>query len=129
MGLFSRSTPSSDSELKGNDQQQPLPTRSARQACWNHRDEYFACLSSHDVIIPPGTDASSAPSDQPSKLSPANEAKRQDQRASDPCKAQRDGYERDCAKSWVDYFNKRRILEERQKRMLAASGPAAAVSR
>ncbi|CAO1624033.1 unnamed protein product [Parajaminaea phylloscopi] len=125
MGLFTRSVPSEGSESSG--QQQQLPTRSARKACWDHRDAYFACLSKHDVVIPPGTDATSAPGDRTSPLSAANVAKRDEQRRSDPCKQEREGYERDCAKSWVDYFNKRRILEERQKRMLAASGPGSPV--
>lgn len=40
-------------------------------------------------------------------------------RKQDPCLAERQGYESNCARSWVDYFNKRRVLEERQKMMYA----------
>jgi len=69
--------------------------REERQKCWSTRDAYFTCL---DVlgIITPGEEA-------PSKK----------------CKTERKAYEKACAKSWVEYFNKRRVIADAQKEILA----------
>lgn len=115
MGLFSSSSKPEVTPQAGSSSS--LPTRSSRQACWSNRDAYYTCLTSHNVIIPPGTDMSDGRG--PPIFSPASVEKL---RREDPCKAERDGFERDCAKSWVDYFNKRRVLEERQRLMLEKSG-------
>lgn len=37
------------------------------------------------------------------------------ERDADPCVELRNVYEGSCAQSWIEYFNKRRVLEERQK--------------
>ncbi|ETW82610.1 hypothetical protein HETIRDRAFT_450421 [Heterobasidion irregulare TC 32-1] len=36
----------------------------------------------------------------------------------DRCNAQNKAFQQNCAKSWVDYFNKRRVLAEQQKPIL-----------
>ncbi|SCV74413.1 BQ2448_6845 [Microbotryum intermedium] len=74
-----------------------IPDRSARQACWDHRDAYFGCLEKNNIIVPGS------------------------ERESGLCQAEREGYEGRCAQSWVDYFNKRRVLQLRQDRMNAQS--------
>ncbi|GAA97157.1 uncharacterized protein L969DRAFT_84421 [Mixia osmundae IAM 14324] len=71
------------------------PNRSQRDRCWESRDAYFSCLDKSDVIVP------------------GDEGK--------TCSKENKHYEKECAKSWVDYFNKRRVLEARQKATLAQS--------
>ncbi|KAK0553501.1 hypothetical protein OC846_000871 [Tilletia horrida] len=110
MGLFSSSSSSSSSPPAA-------PTRAERQQCWDHRDTYFACLTQHNIAIPPGTDTSDG------RGPPSQSAKEVEQaRKEDPCKKERDGFEKHCAKSWADYFRKRRVLEERQRLMYAKDG-------
>ncbi|WFD05856.1 hypothetical protein MVES1_001190 [Malassezia vespertilionis] len=100
-------------------------SRSSRQQCWDNRDEYYACLTRHNIIAPPGTDMADVkgPLGRGEFAEARSEAERQRtvdiERQQDPCSAQRDMYERTCASSWVDYFNKRRILDERQKKFYA----------
>ncbi|GAC72232.1 uncharacterized protein PSANT_04131 [Moesziomyces antarcticus] len=110
--------------MAGSTEPAPAPTRDERKACWSHRDVYFACLTQKGVRVPPGTDMSdgrgpigkAAKEEQEAlereKAITADEARKQD-----PCLEARQGYEANCARSWVDYFNKRRVLEQRQKMM------------
>ncbi|KAG0328365.1 hypothetical protein BGZ99_005548 [Dissophora globulifera] len=70
------------------------PSRADRQKCWKVRDTFFACLDEHKVL-----DASSP-------------------EAANVCKDLRKLYEGACMKSWVEYFNKRRVLEVEQKEIL-----------
>ncbi|KAF9203166.1 hypothetical protein CPC16_001407 [Podila verticillata] len=70
------------------------PSRADRQNCWKVRDAYFECLNEAKV------------------LDPASEA------ASSVCLDLKKHYEQGCMKSWVDYFNKRRVLEVEQKEIL-----------
>lgn len=90
------------------------PDRSQRKVCWDARDAYFLCLDQNNVLKPG-----------------------QEQGV---CSKQKRVYEAKCAKSWVgiayhvifpsvlssklmtlqvDYFNKRRVLQEEQKDQLA----------
>jgi len=69
--------------------------RKERQICWEGRDQYFGCLDALSII---------APGEEGSK-----------------CSAQKKVYEKNCAKSWVQYFNTRRVLGEQQKEVLAAA--------
>ncbi|EIM91222.1 uncharacterized protein STEHIDRAFT_128168 [Stereum hirsutum FP-91666 SS1] len=71
-------------------------SRTDRQKCWDARDTYFACLDGAKVIKA-GTEGAGI------------------------CAKERGAYEGSCAKSWVAYFNQRRILAERQKPMLEAA--------
>ncbi|KAG0199003.1 hypothetical protein BGX28_007632 [Mortierella sp. GBA30] len=70
------------------------PSRSARQNCWKVRDAYFACLDESKILDPAGPEALNI------------------------CQDLRKLYENGCMKSWVDYFNKRRVLEVEQKELL-----------
>ncbi|KAI0027289.1 cytochrome c oxidase, subunit VIb, partial [Vararia minispora EC-137] len=67
-------------------------SRQDRAKCWESRDLYFACLDAENVTVPG--------------------------KEGDKCSSAKKGYEQNCAKSWVDYFNKRRILAEQQKPLL-----------
>ncbi|GMK60032.1 hypothetical protein CspeluHIS016_0902490 [Cutaneotrichosporon spelunceum] len=73
------------------------PSREQRQKCWATRDAFFACLDQHDVLQPPEAGKG----------------------AGTPCEAAQKEYETACGKSWIDYFNKRRVLEFRQAATLA----------
>ncbi|KAF9510221.1 hypothetical protein BS47DRAFT_1319792 [Hydnum rufescens UP504] len=68
--------------------------REERQKCWESRDLYFGCLNSLSIVAP-GEEGSQ-------------------------CSAQKKVYEKNCAESWVRYFNTRRVLGEQQKEVLAA---------
>ncbi|KAJ8453819.1 hypothetical protein ONZ45_g19556 [Pleurotus djamor] len=68
-------------------------TRQDRQKCWETRDAYYACLDKVGVLK--AGDEGSA------------------------CKAENLEYEKNCAKSWIEYFNQRRIIAEQQKNRLA----------
>ncbi|KAG6334800.1 hypothetical protein ID866_4289 [Astraeus odoratus] len=74
-------------------EQAPAATRKDRQRCWESRDLYFDCL------------------DRAGVLKAGEEG--------DACTQHKSQYEENCAKSWIEYFNKRRILAEQQKDMLA----------
>ncbi|SAM82856.1 uncharacterized protein UBRO_03382 [Ustilago bromivora] len=104
----------------------PAPKRDERKACWSHRDRYFACLTQKGVTVPPGTDMSDgrgpvgkAAKEEQERLEREKKVTAEEVRKQDPCLEERQGYETNCARSWVDYFNKRRVLEERQKMMYA----------
>ncbi|KAN0138750.1 Cytochrome oxidase c subunit VIb domain containing protein [Lactarius tabidus] len=77
--------------------------REDRSKCWEARDAYFACLDAAEVVVA-GTEGSK-------------------------CAPQRKAYEQNCAKSWIDYFNQRRVLAEKQKPMLAQAATQAAQAR
>ncbi|BGO99376.1 cytochrome c oxidase, subunit VIb [Rhodotorula toruloides] len=67
------------------------PDRSQRSQCWESRDAYFACLDKNGVQVP-GQEG-------------------------EACKKENNEYKGKCAGSWVDYFNKRRVLQLRQDLM------------
>ncbi|KAF8556522.1 hypothetical protein OG21DRAFT_1475983 [Imleria badia] len=70
-------------------------SREDRTHCWESRDVYFACLDRAGVL----------------------EAGKE----GNACATEKSRYEASCAKSWIEYFNKRRILAEQQKDLLAQS--------
>ncbi|KAG0297186.1 hypothetical protein BGZ96_007395 [Linnemannia gamsii] len=70
------------------------PSRADRQKCWKVRDAYFECLNTNNIVDPSKAEAASV------------------------CKDLQSLYENGCMKSWVDYFNKRRVLEVEQKELL-----------
>ncbi|KAH9988854.1 cytochrome oxidase c subunit VIb-domain-containing protein [Russula vinacea] len=78
-------------------------SREDRSKCWETRDAYFSCLDAAEVVVP-GTEGSK-------------------------CASQRNAYEKNCAKSWIDYFNQRRVLAEKQKPLLAQAAVQAAEAR
>ncbi|KAH8824706.1 cytochrome oxidase c subunit VIb-domain-containing protein [Flagelloscypha sp. PMI_526] len=70
-------------------------TKGGRQMCWDNRDAYFACLDAKK-IVKPGEEGSA-------------------------CDAEKKEYVGSCAKSWIHYFNQRRIIADAQKDQLAAA--------
>lgn len=138
MGFFSSS---SSSKGDTNPAANQATTRLSRRQCWESRDAYYACLSSHRIVVPPGTDMSDGRGMLGEAAAEEQRTKRdrlEDEVKNDPCAIARGPYEENCAKSWVrgsagrsrialrsdaadtktrqiDYFNKRRVLEERQK--------------
>ncbi|KJA25082.1 hypothetical protein HYPSUDRAFT_135304 [Hypholoma sublateritium FD-334 SS-4] len=75
------------------------PTRENRKRCWETRDAYFACLDSAGVV----------------KAGEEGKA----------CVPEKKLYEENCAKSWIDYFNQRRVIAEAQKDRLARASEQA----
>ncbi|KAG9077201.1 hypothetical protein FS749_010936 [Ceratobasidium sp. UAMH 11750] len=71
------------------------PNREERKRCWDSRDAYFGCLDRAGVVAPG--------------------------REGGTCNAENKIYEKNCAASWVAYFNKQRVLAERQRRTLEAA--------
>ncbi|KAM6489165.1 Cytochrome oxidase c subunit VIb domain containing protein [Amanita muscaria] len=69
------------------------PSKQDRQKCWDSRDAYFACLDRMGVVKAGGE--------------------------KDACSGEKKKYEQNCAKSWIDYFNQRRVIAEAQKERLA----------
>ncbi|KAF8975975.1 cytochrome oxidase c subunit VIb-domain-containing protein [Cyathus striatus] len=68
-------------------------SRQDRKKCWDSRDVYYACLDGAGVVKA-GTEGSA-------------------------CSKQLKEYEKNCAKSWIEYFNQRRIIADAQKDRLA----------
>ncbi|KAG8734168.1 hypothetical protein FRC11_010386 [Ceratobasidium sp. 423] len=73
----------------------PAPTREERKRCWEARDVYFGCLDTNKVV-------------QPGKEGGA-------------CSKENKKYEQLCPAAWVEYFNKQRVLAERQRATLEAA--------
>ncbi|TFK34551.1 cytochrome oxidase c subunit VIb-domain-containing protein [Crucibulum laeve] len=69
------------------------PSRQNRQKCWETRDAYFACLDRAGVVKA-GQEGTT-------------------------CAVERKAYQDNCAKSWIDYFNQRRVIADAQKDRLA----------
>ncbi|KAI0318614.1 cytochrome oxidase c subunit VIb-domain-containing protein [Amylostereum chailletii] len=78
-------------------------SRQDRAKCWEARDAYFACLDGARVVVA-GSEGG--------KCAPTHSA-----------------YEHNCAKSWIEYFNKRRVLAERQKPILEQAAMQAGEAR
>ncbi|KAG0743678.1 hypothetical protein G6F57_006199 [Rhizopus arrhizus] len=77
------------------------PSREERKRCWFLRDEYFECLNKCNIRDPVTVEKT------PEKASECLELKKK--------------YEEGCMASWVEYFNKRRVLDLRQKEYLEFS--------
>ncbi|THV00546.1 hypothetical protein K435DRAFT_827968 [Dendrothele bispora CBS 962.96] len=80
-----------------NSDEPSAPTRQDRQKCWESRDAYFSCLDNVGVV---------KAGDEKSK-------------GSNVCASEGKGYEENCAKSWIEYFNQRRVITDAQKNRLA----------
>ncbi|EAU85237.1 hypothetical protein CC1G_06253 [Coprinopsis cinerea okayama7 len=74
-------------------EQEATTTRQNRQQCWDARDAYFACLDRQGVV----------------KAGEEGNA----------CASENKAYHENCAKSWIEYFNQRRIIADAQKDRLA----------
>ncbi|KAG0745382.1 hypothetical protein G6F57_004357 [Rhizopus arrhizus] len=77
------------------------PSREERKRCWFLRDQYFECLDKCNIRDPVTVEKA------PEKASECLELKK--------------NYEDGCMASWVEYFNKRRVLDLRQKEYLEFS--------
>ncbi|KAI8971856.1 cytochrome c oxidase, subunit VIb [Mycotypha africana] len=77
------------------------PSREERKRCWFLRDKYFGCLDKLNITDPTTVEKN------PEKATPCLELKK--------------AYEEGCIASWVEYFNKRRVLDLRQKQYLEMS--------
>jgi Cytochrome oxidase c subunit VIb len=55
------------------------PDRSSRERCYESRDRLFECLDNNDIL----------------------DAVREDEKSRRVCRAENEGYERDCARAWV----------------------------
>ncbi|CAO3625499.1 unnamed protein product [Cunninghamella blakesleeana] len=77
------------------------PTREERKKCWKVRDDYFTCLDKLNIIDPTVVE------NNPERATACLDLKKL--------------YENACMASWVEYFNKRRVLDERQKQYLKLS--------
>ncbi|OCF32898.1 hypothetical protein I317_00773 [Kwoniella heveanensis CBS 569] len=109
-GFGSSSSSSSSSSLASGSAdestiERPAPTREERKACWGSRDLYFGCLDKNKVL---------QAGDEIQKDGKGNEK-------SPVCGGERELYERDCGKAWIDYFNKRRTLELRRLATIEAA--------
>ncbi|CEI96875.1 hypothetical protein G6F70_008260 [Rhizopus microsporus] len=77
------------------------PSREERKRCWFLRDQYFQCLDRCNIRDPATVEKT------PEKAPECLELKK--------------NYEEGCMASWVEYFNKRRVLDMRQKEYLKFS--------
>jgi cytochrome c oxidase assembly factor 6 len=71
MGFFS----SDSDQVKPED----MTKKSSRQACWDSRDVFFACLDKHDIIDPI----------------------KDERLANQKCGKENSKFEKDCIQSWV----------------------------
>ncbi|KIJ92230.1 hypothetical protein K443DRAFT_13752 [Laccaria amethystina LaAM-08-1] len=79
------------------------PSREDRKKCWETRDAYFTCLNSVGVVKAGGE--------------------------GNACGKEKKRYEDSCAKSWIDYFNQRRVIADAQRERLAQGGSQAGNTR
>ncbi|MCJ1240509.1 hypothetical protein MMC14_008512 [Varicellaria rhodocarpa] len=96
MGLFSSPVASHTSPKASSDGAYEAPDRSARRACWTARDAFFTCLDQNGII----------------------DSIRNDGEAKKCCGGELKGLEKDCAASWVTYFQQRRVMEYNKKKTL-----------
>ncbi|CAK3964304.1 related to Cytochrome c oxidase subunit 6B new16 [Lecanosticta acicola] len=72
------------------------PDRTARQQCWDGRDNFFKCLDKVGII----------------------DSVKEDDRAKKSCAPELKEFEKACAESWVTYFKKRRVMEYQRDQTL-----------
>ncbi|KAI9723766.1 MAG: hypothetical protein M1812_001066 [Candelaria pacifica] len=95
MGLFSSSPPSTPKP--SSDGAFEAPDRNTRAQCWESRDGFFACLEKNGIV----------------------DSIAEEKLADERCGAKGKVFERDCAKSWVTYFKKRRVMEHKRDLTIA----------
>ena len=79
MGLLSSSSPSPPTPTASPDGAYIAPDRTARAHCWAARDQYFACLSRHDIV----------------------DSLKDSEKAEAACGNEDKEFGKECAKSWV----------------------------
>ncbi|KTW27768.1 hypothetical protein T552_02208 [Pneumocystis carinii B80] len=65
------------------------PTKSQRERCWQARDIFFQCLDKHSIINPIT----------------------QIEKINSFCSLEEESFRNNCAKSWIDYFKKKRLID------------------
>lgn len=95
MGFFS-SSPSPPAPKISADGTPIAPNRTERSRCWEARDIYFKCLDANNIVD------SISDKDKAEKV----------------CGAAGKGFEGNCASSWVIYFKKRRVMEDKKARTM-----------
>jgi cytochrome c oxidase assembly factor 6 len=84
-------------------EQPDMVKRSSRKVCWEARDKFFACLDKHNI----------------------EDAVKNSKEATKNCGPEEKEFEKDCIKSWVEYFKQKRandIEKERQLKILEERG-------
>lgn len=104
---------------------QKPPDREERARCWAARDAYFNCLDEISIVAPGEEEklpkvsqtlrGEQASSHSWSSWLPGGKDKAEVTKDLAPCAARLMTYSKECPKSWFDYFNKLRILKERQR--------------
>ncbi|KAH7106637.1 cytochrome oxidase c subunit VIb-domain-containing protein [Auriculariales sp. MPI-PUGE-AT-0066] len=89
-------SPKPEDALKPAQQKPEIPRREQRNMCYEAKDAYYACLDAAGVLTP-GTETDKSGCAELKRL-----------------------YEERCQKSWVQYFNTRRVLAEEQREILAS---------
>ncbi|KAI9775579.1 MAG: hypothetical protein M1835_005791 [Candelina submexicana] len=97
MGLFTSTRPPPTTPKPSPDGAFEAPDRSARAHCWEARDGFFACLEKNGII----------------------DSIKEKEVADERCGKEGKVFERDCAKSWVQYFKKRRVMEHKRDLTIA----------
>ncbi|KAF1817651.1 hypothetical protein P152DRAFT_387040 [Eremomyces bilateralis CBS 781.70] len=88
MGWFS-------SDPKAKDAAYVPPDREARNRCWEARDTFYDCLDKHSIVNP-----------------------LEDDRTKNACPKELAGFEKNCASSWVKYFQQKRYADFRKEESL-----------
>ena len=96
MGFFSSS---SDASTSSGSENAKIQNREDRARCWEARDAYFGCLDAQGVVKAGAEEGKCAPEEKK--------------------------YGESCAKSWIEYFNQRRIIADAQKDRLAQAATQA----
>ncbi|RIA89535.1 cytochrome c oxidase, subunit VIb [Glomus cerebriforme] len=91
------------------------PLRSQRNLCWKLRDDYFECLENITPLINNSNNGDKLIIDP---ISVQNDEKIQELVKRFNCWKKKEEYEKSCMTSWVEYFNKRRHLELKQRELL-----------
>ncbi|KAK6198528.1 putative cytochrome c oxidase subunit Vib [Scheffersomyces amazonensis] len=89
MGFFSKS------DNEGN---APPPNKAKRQACWDSRDKFFACLTDNNIDN----------SLDPNQLG----------NVEDKCGNYKSEFENNCVKTWVKYFQEKRFNDLTRQRYI-----------
>ncbi|KAL6942181.1 hypothetical protein ACO0QE_003347 [Hanseniaspora vineae] len=89
--------PLSSNNKKPIDDQSHAPSRSSRKLCWEKRDIYFACLDKNQIL---------------DSLDPAQQGK-----IKSVCKKEQQEFDYNCATSWIQYFQEKRLTEFKRTKM------------
>lgn len=89
------------SSSKPIDNQQHAPDRKSRKLCWEKRDEFFNCLDKINIL---------------NSLDPKNL-----KAVKDNCSSEKSEFEFNCATSWIEYFQEKRVAEYKRQMVIKES--------